>query len=532
MINITYGGYHQNTQWWLRWRQCFDAGINFRNLYLKKYSTRETDADFELRKEITPTEPHAKYALLEQRDAITQHLHEVERCGPEEYLSAMRHNCDGAGNSFNAFLSKTIIPELLVIGQVGVIVDRAAVQIMTKADEAASPYVYVIRAEDKLSFTTDSQGNYTKLLVRRHTTLQDDKYGLNSGSKSEQVLFEKIDSRIKVTTNPDEDNQTVVYLDLEHIPYAEAALSDSPMKDIAEYQIALLNLISSDVSYGISSNFPFYIEQAKGQRLYGNAKSEESEQTGEETVTGPTRGRYYQGEKPAFINPSPEPLRASIDLRNDLKTSIRQILQLTLARLKPTRASGESKNSDTSEKETGLAAITIELQNFENKIADLFCDYLGEDDEAEVKYPDSYQAPSVQDRSDEISMLTDVATTSTSKSLRQACACKIAKIALGPSDDDIEDIETEIEGLDLPVVKIDDIKTLHEAGLIDTETGTVLAGFTPEIAVKAAKDHEARLARIAIAQTQGAAAARGIDKSTNAANAEKQGDSNVDGNAS
>lgn len=529
MIDITYSGYKQNSEWWTRWRDAFDAGIRFRDLYLVPFSLRETPEDFLTRKKITPTEPHAKYALLEQRDAIAQHLHEVERTGPEEYRYAMSRNCDGSGLSFNAYLSRYIIPELLVIGQCGVIIDRDAVQIVTKADEANAPYIYLVRAEDKLSYTTDNKGKYTKLLIRRHVVTQDEIYGLISGTKSEQVLFEKLDSTIKVTINPGEANKKELELALDEIPYVEAKLSDSPMKDICEYQIALLNIISSDVSYGISSNFPFYVEQGKGTRIYGSGKSEDAEQKGSDTASGVSHGRYYQGERPSFINPSSEPLRASIDLRNDLKTSIRQILQLTLSRLKPTRASGESKNSDTSEKETGLAAITVELQCFENKIADIFCDYLGTDDEAHVKYPDSYQAPSVQDRVDEIDLLTSVATSSTSASLRKACACRIAKIALGPSHPELTEIEEEIEKLDLPVIDIDNIKTLHEAGLIDTVTGTVLAGFTPEIAVKAAKDHEARLTRIAIAQSQGAAASRGVDKTTNAANAEKQ---NVDGNPS
>jgi len=528
MLNITYAGYQTNCTYWKRWRDAFEGGIAFRESYLKPFSKREDAVEFVNRREITPTEPHAKYALLEQRDCITQHLHEVERIGPKEYLYAMRTNCDGLGNSFNSFISKYILPELLVIGRVGVIVDREAVKIVTKADEAKAPYVYLVRAEDVKSYATDMQGNYTKLLICRHTPAHDEATGLFTGIGPEEVLFEKVDSRIKVTINPKEKTEKVTWLDLDEIPYAEAKLTDSLMKDICEYQIALMNIISSDVYYGIVANFPFYVESGKGTQIYGQGKSEDATAIEPETNHGPMRGRYYQGERPAFINPSSEPLKANIDLRNDLKTSIRQILQLTLNRLKPTRASGESKNSDTSEKETGLAAITIELECFENKIRDLFCDYLGTDDEGIVKYPSSYQAPSVSDRAEEINMLCDLAKRSTSKLLRQCCAIKAAKIALGPNNTDIIEIEKQIEKLDLPVVTVDDIKTLHEAGLIDTQTGTVLAGFKPEIAVKAAADHEARLARIAIAQSQGAAAARGIDKTTSAADTEKQ---DADGNA-
>jgi hypothetical protein len=33
------------------------------------------------------------------------------------------------------------------------------------------------------------------------------------------------------------------------------------MEDIADYQIALMNLESSDINYMLKSNFPFYVEQ-------------------------------------------------------------------------------------------------------------------------------------------------------------------------------------------------------------------------------------------------------------------------------
>ena len=38
-------------------------------------------------------------------------------------------------------------------------------------------------------------------------------------------------------------------------------IGDSIIKDVCDYQIALLNLLSSDVSYALRANFPFLVKQ-------------------------------------------------------------------------------------------------------------------------------------------------------------------------------------------------------------------------------------------------------------------------------
>ena len=50
-------------------------------------------------------------------------------------------------------------------------------------------------------------------------------------------------------------------IDIPEIPFVLMELDTSLMTDIADYQISLLNLASSDVNYALKSNFPFYVAQ-------------------------------------------------------------------------------------------------------------------------------------------------------------------------------------------------------------------------------------------------------------------------------
>ena len=62
-------------------------------------------------------------------------------------------------------------------------------------------------------------------------------------------------------------------LELTRIPFVLLDIGDSMIKDVVNHQIALLNLVSSDVNYALKSNFPFYIEQ-KDVRAVGSAPEE------------------------------------------------------------------------------------------------------------------------------------------------------------------------------------------------------------------------------------------------------------------
>lgn len=516
MISITSPRNDSNN--WFKWRLCLEGGRRFRDRYLHMFSNREAQQDFENRKAITPTEPHAKHAIYELRDMIAQHLHEVLRTGSTGYM-AFTKNADCQGNSLNAILSKTLIVELMAMGRMCVIVDRDDSAITTKADELANmPYICCIPIENVQSRKYDRNGRLIKLLVTRSVMTYDAVFQLETGIEERQYLYEvNPGGWIDVTINPTIDlqpnqNTKKFKLDLDEIPFVEAVLSDSLMRDIAEYQIALLNIVSCDTYFACTANFPFYVEQRKGGGIPVVDPTTGKEAEIEDTTAGPSYGRYYGQEKPGFINPSPEPLKVSMELRSDLRVQIRQILQLTLNRVKPTRASGESKSADMSEKETGISAIAIELECFETKLQDVINDFLGDDDQGTVEYPDAYKSPSIDDLDTEVKLLIDTAKTTTNKDLRKQCLIRVGELLFGIGSDVVEKLKASTE--EVPFIEPADIATYKEAGIIDNITSTVLAGFTEEVANKAQADHVERLKAIAIAQSQGAAASQGIVKDT------------------
>jgi hypothetical protein len=161
-----------------------------------------------------------------------------------------------------------------------------------------------------------------------------------------------------------------IVLELNRIPFVMLDIGGSLIKDVAQHQIALLNLGSSDVAYALRSNFPFYVEQkdlrAVGSHLKNAATADGTATTGGQGAgetdikAGATHGRAYDKgmQQPAFINPSAEPLRASLELQDRLKRDIRELVNLAVSAL-AVRASAESKAMDNQGLEAGLSYIGL-----------------------------------------------------------------------------------------------------------------------------------------------------------------------------
>ena len=110
----------------------------------------------------------------------------------------------------------------------------------------------------------------------------------------------------------------------------EAEINQSLLADVSNYQIAMLNMTSSDINYAVKSNFPFYVEQydprvemEKRARQAidnddtskdGSAEAEKKAKD-DQIKVGNTQGRRYpiNSERPGFIHPSPDPLMASMN---------------------------------------------------------------------------------------------------------------------------------------------------------------------------------------------------------------------------
>lgn len=521
-------------QEWEKFRLTFEGGYRFRDTYLKKFSTREDDTDFSNRKAITHVPAHAKAAILDIRNAIFKRMIDITRVGgPSTYKTAIdgySRGVDGRGNSMNSYIGQTLLPELLVMGRVGVYIDKNKLSPQPTLAEtrSSSPYIYHYRTEDIISWHHDDNNRLDAVLLRDRDITIDEDTGLPNGYAESKRLLRLVGDQVALTLNYGEDEQTLL-LDIPEIPFVILELDHSLMSDVADYQITLLNLASSDVNYALKSNFPFYTEQYAPEyelthiRPAGtDGTSTEAEAAKERSLkTGVQQGRRYPRgvERPAFIHPSPEPLRASIELQEKLKRDIRQLVNLSLSNLAPQRASAESKQEDDKGLEGGLANIGLVLEAAERNIGRIWWWYESNDGgEVTVKYPDSYYLRTDDDRRKEASELREILPTIPSKTFQKQTAKDIVTIMMGHkvTRDDLKKMHEEIESSPVIVTDPDILKQDFEAGFVGVETASKMRGYPANEWKKAAKDHAERAARIVQAQT---AQARGVDDLGNNPNA-------------
>jgi hypothetical protein len=139
-------------------------------------ANQATDDDYELRRARTPVPTFVAEAAEAHLARI--YSREVHREGPERLLAWWK-NVDGRNTSVDHWMSGTIAPLLLVLGQLDIIVDHPPVpdgeRIRSRADEVRlgldSCVASYILPENLLWWTLDRLGNYLECLVRE---VQDD----------------------------------------------------------------------------------------------------------------------------------------------------------------------------------------------------------------------------------------------------------------------------------------------------------------------------------------------------------------------
>ena len=538
---------------WQKYRLAFEGGIFFKSKYLEKFSTREDTDDFNQRKRISHVPAHAKAAILDIRNAIFKRMVDITRKdGPDSYTKAvtgLERGVDGKGNSMNSFLGQVILPELLVLGRVGVYVDKP--QILTERLSLADarkfkPYLYHYQAEDIFSWHYDDWNRLDVVLLRDHDFTTHEETGLIDGEEENFRLMQLITvdgkPQVKLTrfglTKRGAGSASAgpmvhqgaqptlalledpIVLDLPEIPFVLLELETSLMTDVADYQIGLLNLASSDVNYAIKSNFPFYTEQYHPAMELSHLRQADEDGTASDAAsanskqakTGVSQGRRYPmgADQPGFIHPSPEPLLASMQLQGSMRGEIRQLVNLSLTNLGSTRASAESKDRDNQGLEGGLANIGLELEFGERNIGRIWWAYeKNGGGEVTVKYPDNYSMRTDEDRRKEAEELRKILPTVPSKTFQKVTTKDIITIMQGHKVS-LSELQTMHGEIDKAVVIITDpeiIRSDHEAGFVGDDLASQLRGYPKGESERAAKDHAQRAARIVVAQT---AQARGV----------------------
>lgn len=542
---ITHPDYDAMYYLWEKFRLTFEGGDDFINKYLQTFSTRELAEDFYIRKMITYCPAHAKSAIIDIKNAIFQRMVDVIRLGgPKTYNECVLGEYGGVdriGHDMNTFIGSLLLPELLVAKRVGIYVDKPEVgDNATKLDtNNLRPYLYHYHAEAIRSWAFDAQNNLQCVLLQDVNAITDEDSGLVTGYEDSYRLLKLIQGGVLVTFYDKDSKETgSKLLKLKKIPFVMIEISQSLLHDVANYQIALLNLGSSDMNYAVRSNFPFYTEQFAAIADISALGSGSGDGTEDKKITtGVAQGRRYPKglERPAFIHPSPEPLKVSMEKQDQLERDIRKLVNLAVKNLDP-RQSGVSQAKDSEGLEAGLSYIGAELQSAERLIAEIWSNYEGSSVSIKIQYPNNYSLKTDEDRRKEADELNKLAPTIPSKTYQKSVAKQIAMLTIGTrvAESDLQKIYGEIDSSEVLVTDPEIIKSDHEAGFVGTELASKLRGYPPGEVEKAAKDHAERAARILKAQTMGEGSnARGVPDVGNdpdSADEEKETSQNADKN--
>lgn len=524
LIGIRHPEYDALFSEWVKWRLCYQGGVEFRDGYLERYSKREEEPDFNQRKKITYIPAHARSAINIVRNALAVRIPEVTRDGSTLFDDVMATNVDGFNRSINSFIVLDIIPLLLTQGKRFVVVDAPELVVPggTRAEDSGAPYYYALNAENMLSWSYDTKGDFTAVLMELQRELVDDVTGLAyaseqifrymrlvpegevqdpdaAGLSGPGVYVKTMDKSGKIV----EDSRV---LPIDRIPIVEFRLVASLMGEIAEHQIALLNLASTDMDFLFKGNFPIYTEQlAKsnaGIRPRGSKASQDGAGSGEDSIqsresgTGPgsrqrrvgnAKGLSYHedNDRPGFISPSVENLLASMEKQDVLVKDIRVLVDLALVSLsaKAVEQSGASKMADRVGEEAGLAYLGRALEAGEREMAKLFHLMSGEESTTvSVTYPENYTLKTEAERIEEAEKMSKLRSAIRSPEYRKLVDSRVADILLRPvtSIEELEKVQKDIAEQEF----IDDDKERAEIvgrdsalGFVSDETASKMRGY-------------------------------------------------------
>jgi hypothetical protein len=546
---LTHPEYKDTYEDWEKWRLTYESGDEFIEEYLKKFSIREEDADFTTRKNISYVPAFAKAAVNDVKDAIFQRIADVTRKGGsktyQDAILGLDGGVDLAGTTMNSFIGTTILPELLTMKKVGIFVDMPQLPGDTiSSQRGLRPYIYHYPVESILNWAVNTKNNktYNKLLLRDSVYINCPITGLPKNKEYRyrymwvadgKVLTQFFDKNSKPIDRFGEEGIDVIVLNIPKIPFVLFEITESLLKDVANYQIALLNLASSDILYSLKSNFPFYVEQfdPRAENLFRRPVGHEKVHSGDDSVQivqggeqadaiaaknyeveiGSTVGRRIPKglEYPEFIHPSSEPLLASMRKQEELKRDIRMLVKLAVSNLAPKMASAESKDYDERGLEAGLSAIGLVLEQGERLIADYWQLYKRSTGEVStVSYPQKYSLQSDKEKRQEANDLVEISKTIASVIFKKEALKQAARITLGTKvkQETLSIIEKEIDEAEV-IVNPDELHRDIELGLIDPGTASKAKGYPKESVEKAKQAHAERVKRIAESQAK----ARGVE---------------------
>ena len=541
------------------YRLTYTGGRDFVLKYLvKRYDENEKAWDDRLKLTYCPA--FAKDAIQEYIRSLVQRSNEIDRVGGNKgYLTCCEGKdggVDRSGLSMNAWLQKYVVGELMAMGRVAIYVDNDNFFATTRVDEAGRhPYLYTYTAEDILNWSYDDKGELSSILLRersyKYNALSlpcgtvDDYRHIHRGFDPNWSYASGVPPTHGVIVDTYTTAGQIIsrrFLDLPRLPVHLATLPQSLLADVADYQVALLNLASSDIYYVWSANFPLYVEQrpamdinrmldrrtvgqdgpiaAANRSSHGKVVYDMLSQT-EYTVGGDPNavnvgtidGRTYPigSDRPGWVAPPTDPLIASMNKEEQIKTEIRHLVALAISNLYNSEASADTKKVDReSGIESGLAGLGSELEFAENAIAAIWHLYTSDQEVTHAKYPAKYDLRSEADRRQEakdLAALQNVVASKThAKQISQQIVRTLHKDKV--TDTVLNKMMTEIQDAKVPTADPEILKNDAESGFVSRATASIGRGYEECEAEKAAEELAERQASILASQTS--AGARGV----------------------
>ena len=545
LVDLRHPLYAAEAALWAKWRLCYERSDSFKEAYLYKYSKREDVDDFDNRKKITYVPGHSRAVINIIRNGLAVRLPDVQRKGSDDYLHAMDSNVDGFDSSMTTFVALDIAPMMLVQGKRYVVIDAPPLKEgATKAEDLGEPYLYTVDAEDVLSWSYNDDGGFSVILMRLTENVIDKESGLVTDTC---VIYRYMRQLLQgeeykgdcgvVFTGPgvvivtlDENGKLVdrdnacQFLEIDRIPVVQFSLVASIMSEIADHQISLLNLASTDMDFVWRGNFPIYTQQqpkktgsvrplGTKRRAVDQNVDDEMPGAGADPGTGPSQSQrrigvgkgvgYVEGtERPGFIAPETANLTVSMSKQEMIAKEIRILVDLALVSLsvQALEQSGKSKEADRIGEEAGLAYIGQALQTGERELAKLWHMMAGEEEgQAEVNYPESYSIATPSERREAAGQLRALHSSVRSGTYQKVIDKRIAEILLKgiASASELEAIAKEID--ENPF--LDDDKTRAEVvqkdvvtKILSPGTAAVIRGYGDEEASRVLTADAARVA--------------------------------------
>jgi len=499
---------------WAEWRDCYEGGRTFRDRYLEMLPEREKVSDFLRRKNFTPIPTFAKVEINRVKNALFQRFDDITRSGGtialHEAADGAKRGVDNKGTSMNSFMGKVLLPDLLVMGQVGVLVDAPRVNGPLQSDIPTGfrPYLSAYSVENIHHLVENDPGkesDFKAVLLcdsvrttNVHTGVYDTTdtfryYWIDEASGFVHIAHLNVRG---------EQTEELIVTNLTEIPFVLYDIGDSLIKDVCRHQIAMLNIASSDTNYVIDSNFPWLSRQRSGiaaDHLGG---------TDTKITPGVNKGVWYEKglNPPAYIAPPTDPMKLSLEMRQRLKEEIREMV------LGVVESIGFDGTIDA-----GLAYVGECLEQGENRVWDHWTAYEQTNPSRRrhpiVKYPDNWTIKSERERIEDARELLDLMFRVPGRGVKKEIA-KLAtqKLLRGRvAEKQIDEYLVEIDQAPYCTSDPTIVIPAKKEGIMSGETASLALGGVEGEWDKAEKDRAKRAADIAIAQSDAAnGAGRGV----------------------